>query len=90
MFRELVRGYFSPIINDYIHKLTTSNMRATIISIQSMFMRLGYALISFSIGFFGDMFSLRLSMFFGGIILTMTLVFFIFAFRNGKNSHVYN
>lgn len=81
IFREFVRGYIFPVIGDYTHKLSQSNERATILSVQNMFSRLGLLFISITFGFFSDAFGLRKIFFAAGIILLIFTIIFIIIFR---------
>lgn len=65
--QQFVRGFFKVVINDYVQKLTTSNVRATVISIQNMFASLLYALIIPFLGYAADVLSLAQSLLFTGI-----------------------
>lgn len=69
--RELVRGYIFPLTNDYINKMVNSNERATVLSIGSMFSRIGLILISTTFGFFSDIQGLKIMLLFMGLILLL-------------------
>ena len=56
--QQFIRWFKSTIITDYINKLTTSNMRATILSLESFISRLFYALIIPIIGYIADIYTL--------------------------------
>jgi len=86
--RELVRGFIYPVIGDYVNKMTNSAQRATIISIQSMFTRLGFVIISFIFGVVGDALSLKTALIiFGGLAFLVTIIT-LFTLR--KNSYLMN
>jgi MFS family permease len=72
--RELVRGYIFPVLTDYTNKITSSSSRATVLSIGSMFSRLGFVIISTSFGFLSDTYGLRIILFSLGVILLLFTV----------------
>ena len=55
---QFVRGFYKVVINDYINKLATSDMRATILSADNMMGRLMYAIIAPFVGWIADVYSL--------------------------------
>lgn len=55
---QFVRGFKKVIIDDYLNKLTTSGMRATVLSVESFVGRLLYAAIIPIIGWIADIYSL--------------------------------
>ncbi|MBW3020411.1 MFS transporter [Candidatus Woesearchaeota archaeon] len=61
--RQFIRGFSSVVFSDYINKLTSSEVRATVLSVQSMFNRLVYALIIPIFGYIADVFTLTYTMF---------------------------
>ena len=70
--RELVRGYIYPVMADYTNKIISSNERATVLSIGSMFARLGLVIIAAIFGFMSDIYGLRI------MLLVMGIILFIF------------
>ncbi|HII29524.1 hypothetical protein COV22_02165 [Candidatus Woesearchaeota archaeon CG10_big_fil_rev_8_21_14_0_10_47_5] len=56
--QQFVRGFSKPVINDYINKLTTSDVRATVLSINNLMAKLIYAAIIPFIGWVADVYSL--------------------------------
>lgn len=55
---QFVRGFKGVIVADYFNKLTTSDIRATVLSIESFVSRLIYALILPVIGWMIDLYSI--------------------------------
>lgn len=55
---QFVRGFSKIVFDDYINKLTTSEMRATVLSVQSLSTRLFYAFIIPIVGWIVDIYSL--------------------------------
>lgn len=56
--QQFVRGFSKPVITDYINKLTSSDVRATVLSAQNLVGRLFYALIIPVIGWAADVYSI--------------------------------
>ena len=56
--QQFVRGFKNAIVTDYINQLTTSNMRATVLSAESFIGRLLYAAIIPFIGWVADVYTL--------------------------------
>ncbi|MCK5475327.1 MAG: MFS transporter [Candidatus Pacebacteria bacterium] len=56
--QQFVRGFSKPIIEDYINKLTSSEIRATVLSVQNMSSRFFYAAVIPIIGWIADIYSL--------------------------------
>ena len=56
--QQFVRGFSKPVITDYINKLISSDIRATVLSVQSLVGKLFYAAIIPFIGWFADVYSL--------------------------------
>ena len=56
--RQFVGGFYRIVIDDYIHRLTTSDIRATILSAENMFGYLIYAIIAPFVGWIADVYSL--------------------------------
>jgi MFS family permease len=69
--RELVRGYIFPVLADYVNQITDSSERATVLSIGSMFSRLGYAIISITFGFLSDNHGLKIMLLIMGLVLIL-------------------
>ena len=88
-FREVVRGFSYPILNDYTNKVTESSERATVLSIRSMFSRMGLTVILLVFGLFSDAHGLRIVFLAMGLILlgfTITIPFIIRHRINGSYS----
>lgn len=56
--QQFVRGVERPIVTDYINRLTSSDIRATVLSAESLVGRLFYALIIPAVGWIVDVYSL--------------------------------
>ncbi|MDD9952751.1 MAG: MFS transporter [Candidatus Woesearchaeota archaeon] len=55
--QQFIRGIYGPIISDYVNKLTTSDIRATVLSVHSMFNRLAYASLIPFLGWIADVYT---------------------------------
>ena len=78
--QQFVRSFKNIIFTDYINQLTTSDIRATILSVESFFSRLLYALIIPIFGWLADIYSLQqalsiigLTALISGIIIVISL-----------------
>ena len=92
--RELVRGYVFPVLNDYTNKLVGSRERATVLSIGSMFSRVGFIVMSTSFGFLSDNYGLKIVLFAtGALLLLFTIIVQILIksklFPHSKSYHVF-
>lgn len=56
--QHFVRGFKNTVVTDYINKLTTSDMRATVLSAESFVGRLLYAIIIPIIGWIADIYTI--------------------------------
>ncbi len=66
----LVRGLATPILKDYINRMTDSNIRATVLSVRNFIIRLVFAGLGPILGWYTDHYSLATA-------LTMAGVFFL-------------
>lgn len=71
----LVRGYATPVLKDYINRITASNIRATVLSVRNFIIRLLFALTGPVLGWIKDVYSLPQALTMAGIIF---LIFSIF------------
>jgi len=78
-----VRGINWPILKDYINRIITSDMRATVLSVQNLFWRLVFAIIGPFIGWITDVYSLQLALLTSwSIFLILGLFSLIFLHKN--------
>ena len=54
----LVRGYATPVLKDYINRVTQSNIRATVLSVRNFIIRLLFAVTGPLLGWAKDVYSL--------------------------------
>lgn len=69
----VVRGIATPVLKDYINRLSESNVRATVLSVRNFVIRVIFAIIGPFVGWYTDTFSLHQALFLSGV------VFFILA-----------
>ncbi len=67
-FFYLVRGYATPVLKDYINRVTESHIRATVLSVRNFIIRLIFALTGPLLGWFKDIYSLPRALALAGII----------------------
>lgn len=68
-FFQFVKGFSSVVISDYVHRLTDSSMRATVLSIKSLMEKTFYAAAAPLIGWIADIYSLQQALTFSGVIV---------------------
>lgn len=75
------RGFATPVLKDYIHRLADSKTRATTLSIRNFIIRLNFALIGPFLGWYTDFYSLSEALLLAGFIFLslsmLTMVLFI-------------
>ncbi len=74
------RGIATPVLKDYINRITSSDIRATILSIRSLLIRGFFAIIAPFVGFLSDSYSRAFSMQIIGITFTIMVGSCIFLF----------
>lgn len=86
-----VRGFATPVLKDYINRLTESNVRATVLSVRNFIIRLNFALIGPFLGWYTDHYTLAQAFLLAGIIFMclslLTMFFFLRARRIMDNPH---
>jgi predicted MFS family arabinose efflux permease len=65
----LLRGVVTPILRNAINVNTTSNKRATVLSIRSFIIRISFAICAPILGFLADNYSLSMSFYLLAIIV---------------------
>jgi MFS family permease len=77
----LVRGYATPVLKDYINRITASHIRATVLSVRNFIIRLLFALTGPLLGWVKDIYSLPQALKLAGIIFVvisiLTAILFI-------------
>ena len=78
-----VRGISEPILKDYVNKLISSNMRATVLSVKNLFGRLVFSIIGPFIGWITDVYSLQLALLTSGsIFVILGIISLLFLHKN--------
>lgn len=68
-FIYLVRGIATPVLRNYINEITSSEIRATVLSVRSFIIRASFALTAPLLGWMADLYSLSQSFVFLGIMV---------------------
>ena len=77
---QFVRGFAEPVLQDYVNKLVTSDMRATVLSINSLVGRLLFSVLGPLLGWINDLYSLQTALLTGATIFMIgnaTALFFL-------------
>lgn len=81
----LVRGFATPVLKDYINRITASNIRATVLSVRNFVIRLLFALTGPLLGWVKDIYSLPQALLLAGciflVISLLTAILFIYTSR---------
>ena len=81
----LIRGYATPVLKDYINRITASNIRATVLSVRNFIIRLLFALTGPLLGWVKDIYSLPQALLLAGFIfLVISLLTAILFISSGK------
>lgn len=76
----IARGVATPVLKDYINKLTTSDVRATVLSIRSLIIRAFFAMVGPLFGWFTDAYSMGRAFIFLGVVFMLATGGFIVMF----------
>ena len=81
----LVRGYATPVLKDYINRVTASHIRATVLSVRNFVIRLLFALTAPLLGWIKDIYSLPQALTLAGtIFLVLSILTAILFLSSGK------
>ena len=81
----LVRGFATPVLKDYINRITASNIRATVLSVRNFIIRLLFAIVGPLLGWIKDIYSLPQALTLAGIIfLVISILTAILFVSSGK------
>jgi len=67
----IVRGIATPVLKDYINRLCSSDVRATVLSVRNFVIRVIFAIIGPFVGWYNDKFSLQAALLITGIIFLL-------------------
>jgi MFS family permease len=76
-----IRGIASPVLKDYIHRLSASEVRATVLSVRNFIIRLCFVLVGPAMGRLTDSRGLQPALLFGGTVFLALGVIFALLFR---------
>jgi MFS family permease len=76
----LVRGYATPVLKDYINRITASHIRATVLSVRNFIIRLLFALTGPLLGWVKDIYTLPQALLLAGTIFLALGVITAFLF----------
>ena len=70
-----IRGIATPVLKDYINRLVTSDVRATVLSVRNFIIRLIFAIVGPFVGWYSDKYSLLNALLLSGaIFFTLSLI----------------
>lgn len=67
-FFYFVRGIATPVLKDYLNRITESEMRATVLSVRNFVIRICFAIIGPFLGWYTDRFTISSALILAGII----------------------
>jgi MFS family permease len=80
------RGVATPVLKDYINRITSSDMRATVLSLRALFIRMNFAILAPLFGYLTDTYTLNQAFIIIGIVFMVLTGSTIFLFlRSLKN-----
>jgi hypothetical protein len=81
----IVRGFATPVLKDYIHRLTSSDVRATVLSVRNFIIRICFILVGPAMGFMTDQTSLQTALTFGGMVFLASGMVLALLFRKHRS-----
>ena len=63
------RGIATPVLKDYINRISTSDIRATVLSVRNFAIRVVFAIFGSFLGWFSDLYSIKSALILAGIII---------------------
>jgi hypothetical protein len=85
-FFYVVRGIATPVLKDYIHRLTSSEVRATVLSVRNFIIRICFVLVGPAMGYFTDQTSLQTALTLGGTVFLGTGLLLAFLFNKHRSN----
>jgi MFS family permease len=82
----IVRGFATPVLKDYINRMTGSEIRATVLSVRNFIIRLIFAAVGPFLGWYMDVYSLPQAMLLAGIIFLVVSGFLVYLFTMALKS----
>ena len=84
-FFYIVRGIATPVLKDYIHRLTSSEVRATVLSVRNFIIRICFVLVGPAMGYITDKTSLQTALTFGGTVFLVSGLLLAFLFSKYRS-----
>ena len=81
----IVRGVATPVLKDYIHRLTSSEVRATVLSVRNFIIRICFIIVGPAMGYLTDQTGLQKALSFGGIVFLVSGLALVFLFRKHRS-----
>jgi predicted MFS family arabinose efflux permease len=85
-----IRGVATPVLKDYINRLTASEVRATVLSVRSFIIRILFSIIGPFLGWYSGKFSLSAAFYFAGftflILGSATLILYLIGIRTERKA----
>jgi len=79
----MVRGISGPILKDYVNKIISSNIRATVLSVKNLMVRLVFSIVGPFIGWTTDLYSFKIAFVTAaGIFLFFGIISLLFLHKN--------
>ncbi len=82
----IVRGFATPVLKDYINKMTGSETRATVLSVRNFFIRLNFSVIGPFLGWYLDIYSFPQAMLLAGTLFMVLSGISVFLFTKALKS----
>ena len=70
-----IRGIATPVLKDYINRITSSDVRATVLSVRNFVIRVLFSIVGPFLGWFSDKFSIQQAFIISGAIFLILSVF---------------
>ncbi len=83
-FFYFARGFASVLLNDYVNIIVPSQIRATVLSIQTLMFRFVFVIIGPLVGWISDTYSLQVGLFFAGCIFSLFFIVSLFFLHKNK------
>ncbi|HXK82126.1 MAG TPA: MFS transporter [Bacteroidales bacterium] len=69
------RGIATPVLKDYINRITESDIRATVLSVRNFVIRILFSIIGPFLGYYSDLYSLQSALLLAGCIFALGSIF---------------
>lgn len=79
-FFYLVRGLATPVLKDYINRMTASEMRATVLSVRNFMIRIIFAILAPATGHVADIYNIGKGLLFTGLVFAIIIAPLLFVY----------